>query len=162
MDELAMDKLMRQLVRHEGLRLKPYRCTAGKLTIGIGHNIDDNGLPDWLQGRNLYDAGITTLEAYRLLHADVAIVISKLTTKIPTVFLGLSPARKAVLVNMAFNMGVGNAQHGLLSFRNTLKHIEKSEFDAAADCMLVSKWAKQVGKRALELSRQMRFGEWIE
>ncbi len=39
MTEALMNRIKAQLVRHEGLRLKPYRCTAGKLTIGIGRNL---------------------------------------------------------------------------------------------------------------------------
>ncbi len=38
MEAKLMDRIKAQLVRHEGLRLKPYRCTAGKLTIGFDHN----------------------------------------------------------------------------------------------------------------------------
>lgn len=39
MEAKLMDRIKEQLVRHEGLRLRPYRCTAGKLTIGIGRNL---------------------------------------------------------------------------------------------------------------------------
>jgi hypothetical protein len=39
MTEALMNRIKAQLIRHEGLRLKPYRCTAGKLTIGIGRNL---------------------------------------------------------------------------------------------------------------------------
>ncbi|MFA6660842.1 MAG: lysozyme, partial [Bacilli bacterium] len=44
MEAKLMDRIKEQLVRHEGLRLKPYRCTADKLTIGIGRNLDDCGI----------------------------------------------------------------------------------------------------------------------
>ena len=33
-----------QIIRHEGFRNKPYKCTANKLTIGYGRNIEDNGI----------------------------------------------------------------------------------------------------------------------
>lgn len=32
------------LIRHDGLRLKPYRDTRNKLTIGVGRNLDDVGI----------------------------------------------------------------------------------------------------------------------
>ena len=44
MTEALMNRIKAQLVKHEGFRLKPYRCTAGKLTIGIGRNLDDRGI----------------------------------------------------------------------------------------------------------------------
>jgi lysozyme len=44
MEAKLMDRIKEQLVRHEGLRLKSYRCTAGNLTIGIGRNLDDCGI----------------------------------------------------------------------------------------------------------------------
>lgn len=57
MTEALMTRIKAQLVRHEGLRLKPYRCTAGKLTIGIGRNLDDRG--------------ISQKEAYAMLERDI-------------------------------------------------------------------------------------------
>ena len=57
MTEALMNRIKAQLVRHEGLRLKPYRCTAGKLTIGIGRNLDDRG--------------ISLKEAYAMLERDI-------------------------------------------------------------------------------------------
>ncbi len=44
MTDALMNRIKAQLVRHEGLKLKPYRCTAGKLTIGIGRNLDNCGI----------------------------------------------------------------------------------------------------------------------
>jgi len=40
MEAMLLDRILEQLVRHEGLRLKAYRCTTGKLTIGYGRNLD--------------------------------------------------------------------------------------------------------------------------
>lgn len=39
-----MSRLHDMLIRHEGLRLKPYHDTVRKLTIGIGRNLDDVGI----------------------------------------------------------------------------------------------------------------------
>lgn len=129
------------LLKHEGLKLKPYRCTSGKLTIGVG--------------RNLEDRGITKSEAMYLLSNDIADVIHQLKEKLP-VFNVLDQTRQDVLVDMAFNMGVG----GLLEFKNTLASIEKGHYRKASKQMLQSKWAKQVPNRAGELSEMMKTGEY--
>lgn len=134
-------KLAEQLKRHEGIKLKPYRDTVGKLTLGIG--------------RNLEDKGISEKEALSMLNNDVDEFYSKLAKKIPW-FLNLDDARQNVLVNMAFNLGIG----GLLTFKNTLKECGDGHFYAASKEMLNSKWAEQVGYRANELAEQMRTGEF--
>jgi lysozyme len=67
----------------------------------------------------------------------------------------LGAPRQAVMINMAFNLGF----EGLKGFAQTISHIEGGRYDKAADAMLASKWAKQTGKRAIELSEQMRKGE---
>jgi lysozyme len=132
-------KLAEQLKKHEGLRLKPYTDTVGKLTLGVG--------------RNLEDKGITEQEALFMLNNDVDYFYNKLRSSIGW-FWALNDARQNVLVNMAFNLGVG----GLLSFKKTLALIGEAKFEKAASEMLNSKWAKQVGYRAEELAEQMRTG----
>ncbi|WP_276756553.1 glycoside hydrolase family protein [Pseudoalteromonas marina] len=134
-------KLAEQLKKHEGLRLKPYTDTVGKLTLGIG--------------RNLEDKGITEQEALFMLNNDVDYFYGQLNKKL-TWFKSLDDARQNVLVNMAFNLGVA----GLLSFVNTLSAISYSHYSQASREMLNSKWAKQVGYRAEELAEQMRTGEY--
>jgi lysozyme len=141
MTEALMNRIKAQLVRHEGLRLKPYRCTAGKLTIGIG--------------RNLNDCGISQSEAYIMLINDIMNCEKQLQAKIPDIYNGLDEVRKSVLLNMCFNLGI----NGLLGFKNTLAFVEAGDWERAANNMLVSRWAKQVGRRAIELSELMRKGK---
>jgi lysozyme len=62
--------------------------------------------------------------------------------------------RQNVLADMCFNLGIG----GLLSFKNTLAMVEHGKYEEAAAAMLQSKWATQVGQRAIELSEMMRTG----
>lgn len=64
-------------------------------------------------------------------------------------------ARAEVLINMAFNMGV----KGLLKFRRMLDAVRADDYDKAATHMLDSRWASQVGRRAVELARQMKTGQ---
>lgn len=131
--------LIRELVRDEDLRQKPYRCSAGKLTIGIGRNLDD--------------VGITLDEAYFLARNDVARVVAELTLHLPW-WKDLDEVRQRVLVNMGFNLGV----QGLLGFKNTLELVHAGRYLEAAQAMLASKWAKQVGPRAERLAVMMRDG----
>ena len=141
MEATLLERIKEQLVRHEGLRLKPYRCTAGKLTIGIGRNLDD--------------CGISQTEAYVLLENDIHICEKQLLEEIPEIYNALDEVRKSVLLNMCFNLGIG----GLLEFNNTLAFIAAGDWERAANGMLASKWAKQVGRRAIELSELMRKGK---
>ena len=66
----------------------------------------------------------------------------------------LSPARQQVLMNMAFNLGID----GLLGFKNTLGMIASGDYQKAADAMMQSKWAGQVGDRAKRLAAMMKEG----
>ncbi len=133
--------LVDQLVLHEGLKLKPYRCTADKLTIGVGRNIEDRG--------------ITEDEARYLLQTDIDIAEKELLAAKPVVDM-LDAVRQRVLVDMAFNIGVPR----LLKFKLMWAAIEAGAFIDASIQMLDSRWARQVGKRAHSLSEAMRIGEW--
>lgn len=132
--------MIRQLRLHEGERLKPYRCTAGKLTIGIG--------------RNLEDRGITAEESAYLLGNDITGFYAALLRELPWV-AQLDDVRQRVLLDMAFNMGIA----GLLTFKNTLATIKAGDYEKAAGMMLQSRWAEQVGQRADRLSRMMFTGK---
>lgn len=139
---MAVDRtaMTRQLRLHEGERLKPYRCTAGKLTIGVG--------------RNLEDRGITAQESAMLLANDIAREERALFEALPWVS-GLDEVRQRVLLDMAFNMGLGD----LLQFKLTLGAIQAGQYEQASKMMLDSRWAKQVGTRAERLSRMMATGK---
>ncbi len=128
--------------RYEGLSLKPYRCNAGKLTIGFG--------------RNLEDVGIDVNEAEIMLSADLQKAEEELKNKVPF-YKQLSLVRKGVLLNMAFNLGIT----GLLKFKNMLSAMERRDYDTAADEMLDSKWAKEVGSKADELAQMMKEDAWV-
>lgn len=132
--------MTRQLRLHEGERLKPYRCTAGKLTIGVG--------------RNLEDRGITAEESAYLLANDISREERELLRALPWV-ASLDEVRQRVLLDMSFNLGLV----GLLTFENTLATIRAGDYSKAAAMMLDSRWARQVGQRAQRLSRMMATGK---
>jgi lysozyme len=71
-------------------------------------------------------------------------------------FKGMDEARKGVLVNMSFQMGV----EGLKAFKNTLASVANGLYEKAAAQMLESLWASQTPERAKRLSEQMLTGEW--
>ncbi len=129
-----------QLKAHEGLRLKPYRDSVGKLTVGVGRNLDDTGLREG--------------EAMFLCFCDVHVVEQALDARLPW-WRRLDAPRRAVLIDMGFNMGVA----GLCGFADMLAAVQGGRFAEAADAMLRSRWAGQVGRRAATLSRMMRTGE---
>ena len=131
--------LIRQIRLHEGERLKPYRCSAGKLTIGVGRNLDDRG--------------ITSEESAMLLDNDIRLLEIELFRALPWAS-ALDDVRQRVLLDMAFNLGLP----GLLQFKRTLEAIRTGQYQQAATMMLDSLWARQVGQRAERLSRMMATG----
>lgn len=134
-------KFAKQLELHEGLRLKPYRCTAGKLTIGIGRNLDDTG--------------ITKAEAYELLSNDIDRVVRECGPYPWWDAVKNDPVRSRVILDMAFNMGI----KGLTGFKNTLAAVAAKDWPRAAKGMRGSLWAKQVKERATRLARMMETGQ---
>ena len=98
------------------LRLKPYRCTAGKLTIVIGRNLDD--------------CGISQSEDYVMLINDIMNCEKQLQSKIPDIYNGLDEVRKSVLLNMCISIPQSRFAplrepcylgiNGPLGFKNTL------------------------------------------
>jgi lysozyme len=131
--------LTQELVRDEGVRLKPYRCTAGKLTIGVGRNIEDNG--------------ISSEEAAFMLKSDIKNCERDLDTLLPG-WRGMSDARQRVMLNMTFNMGRAR----LAGFKKFLACLKANDFVDAADQMMDSAWATQVGQRAVRLRDMMLEG----
>lgn len=135
-----MIELAKQMLKeHEGLRLKPYRDTVGKLTIGIGRNLDD--------------VGITEDEAYAMLDNDLVRVLGELNTL--DFWCDLGDVRQAVLVDMCFNLGWGR----FTGFRNMLAACRAGDYETAALEMLDSRWHRQVGRRARRLAEMMKTGE---
>ena len=137
---MDIKRLAKQLIRDEDCKLMPYRCSAGKLTIGIG--------------RNLEDRGISQDEADLMFSNDIRAVEDELS-QLPT-YLALGDVRQTVIANMAFNLGLPT----LKEFKRMWAALGRADYPAAADEMLDSKWARQVGGRAHRLARMMREGEF--
>lgn len=148
----VLERIVPQLRRHEGEYLRAYLCPAGKVTIGVGHNLEANPVPGLPA---VVGTSINADQSARLLVADLMAFDRALIDALPWV-PALDDARYGVLLNMAFNLGVP----GLCAFKNTLKAVQAGRWDEAAEGMLASKWARQVKGRAVELAQQMRTGEW--
>jgi len=162
MDSRLIDILTEHLIRDEGLRLKPYRCTAGKLTIGVGRNLDDKGLsieekkylgihPGEMPWRKVED-GITYAEAMYLLINDIFEVERQART-LPW-YGGLCDARKLAVLNLIFNLGFKK----FLTFKITIGHLAAGRWDNAAAALEKSLWYKQVGDRAKRVVRLIKEG----
>ena len=122
---------------HEGLRLRPYRCTADKLTIGYG--------------RNIQDSGISRDEAEQLLLNDLDECRRVLVHQLP--YWGrLGKVRQAVLLNMCFNLGWPR----LSKFRNMFNALALEDYSLAGAEMMDSRWAN----RAAQLIKMMDSGQW--
>ena len=135
-----MRSLRDQLRFHEGVRLFPYEDTVGKITIGVGRNLDDRGL--------------SVDEVNFLLDNDISLCESELDSLHPE-WRTLTEPRRHVLIDMMFNLG----RSRLLNFRKFWAALKAGDYGVAADEMLDSKWAEQVGERAQTLAKMMRNNE---
>lgn len=155
--------LINLLVKHEGEKLQVYDCPAGFATIGVGRNLQTKGLTkaecDYLNlgvyEKNAVIAklevrGITKEESRYLLSNDIDYFTDELSKRLSW-FISLPELAKIVLIDMGFNLGV----NGLLKFKNTLALIEKGNYLDATGEMLNSAWSRQVGNRAIELSKML-------
>ena len=136
-----LEKYQKLTREFEELRLKPYRGTAGKLTIGYG--------------RNLEDVGISPSEAAYLFQADFARAIQdaiKLCKEYDIEYKDLIEQRFYVIVDMCFNMGIQRTR----KFKKFFSALKKGLYEDASKEMLDSLWAKQVGNRAVKLSALMK------
>jgi lysozyme len=140
--EMNAEKLAAQLAIDEGRRPRIYTDTVGKVTGGVGRNLTDRAFSDD--------------EIDLMLKNDIAIVESDLDHKLPW-WRTMTEARQNVLANMCFNLGIDR----LLGFINTLAMMKAGQYDSAASGMLQSKWATQVGARAVRLAAMMRKGEFL-
>lgn len=134
------EELKKQLIHHEGIRTKPYRCTAGKLTIGVGRNLDD--------------VGISEDEAMMMLENDVMQCHADLSRIFPN-FHRLATGRKNALVDLRFNLGPSRFR----MFRRMIAAVQDENWEQAAAELKDSRWWNQVqADRKNTLHRQLLTG----
>jgi lysozyme len=137
-----MSKIKTMIAVDEGLKLKPYRCSAGKLTIGYGHNLDDMGISQRVADMLLdEDAALAEL-ACRKIFADL--------------FEKWSENRRLGWINLAFNLGY----HRLMQFRNTLRAARIEDWNEVEKGLRGSLWFKQVKGRAERVIRMVCYEEF--
>lgn len=141
-----MEKLIDMLKRHEGVETHAYECSEGKVTVGVGRNIDQKG-----------GMGLSEDEIDYLLQNDVERVIKELASEYAW-FNGLDDVRKDAIIDIAFNLGATR----LRGFRRALTAMEAGDYTEASTEFLDSRWAKQVGGRALELTDMIASGEYAD
>jgi len=131
-----LNKLTNQIIRHEGVQLKPYKCPAGYLTIGAG--------------RNLEGKGITFAEAMDLLQNDIDECTDDLSD-IFSQFAVLPENIQHVLVDMRLNLGY----NGFREFKKLIQAVKDKNWQAMKENMVMSLWYRQVGDRSKNLVKMV-------
>ena len=135
-----MDQLQRLLTLDEGYRLRLYTDTVGKVSVGIGHNLSDNGISDAV-AQLLYDEDIKAAQA----------ILTNLYPEWPI----LDPVRQAVFLDLAFNLGPK-----LGEFKDLLSYAKAGVWEAVARALQDSLWFRQVGARGPRLAQMLLTAEW--
>ena len=139
-------KLTEMLTTHEGSKSHAYKCTAGKITVGVGRNIDPEG-----------GLGLSQEEITYLLSNDIERVEEELSKSLPWL-LELDCVRIDALVDICFNLGLPR----FLKFVKALDALEAGDYEMSANEFMDSRWADQVGYRAYEVTEMIRTGVYQE
>ena len=148
-----MPDIISLLNHEEGFSAKPYYCSAGYPTIGIGQRIGPKGAP-----LKLYEFTVSKPLAAVWLAEKVKETLADMD-KYPNIRAAMAVCnepRQAILISMAYQIGAD----GLSKFTNTLKYVATQNWHAAQAGMLASKWAKQTPNRANRHATQMLTGVW--
>lgn len=122
----------------EGYNRMPYLDSVGKLTIGFG--------------RNLHDNGISIDEAELMLSNDINLAIKELQE---LEWYNIQPdSVKTALINMNFNLGISR----LLEFHKMIAALSNKDYATAAREALTSLWSHQIGERAKDIAIMIRQG----
>ena len=139
-----MGQLVDTLKRHEGYKPFAYRCSADKITIGVGRCIDEDG-----------GLGLSDDEIELLLINDIERCDQELRDAFSWYSL-LDKVRRDAMVNLCFNLGLTR----LRGFVKALEAMSRLQYENAADEFMDSRWAEQVGNRAVEVTEMIRTGEY--
>jgi len=139
-----MSKLTEMLRRHEGVETHAYKCTSGKITVGVGRNIDESG-----------GIGLSDDEIDYLLENDIDRCIKELGSAFNW-FSDLNEARRDAMIDLVFNMGLTR----LTGFKKALAAMAEANYDTAAAEFMDSKWASQVKDRAIEICAMIKTGNY--
>ncbi len=139
-----MDRLIEQLKRHEGVSAYCYKDINNLEHIGVGRNISKTGM------------GLSMEEIEYLLSNDILRCIKELSAEYQW-FGSLDEVRQEAIINIFFNLGATKYR----GFKKANAAMEAADYKLAATEFLDSRWARQVGNRALELTDIIRTGEYV-
>lgn len=132
-------KLIDQLILHEGWKRFPYPDAKGKITISCG--------------RNLTDKGLSYAEGMILLDNDINEAITDLA-EFPW-FVGLDPVRQRAMIDLRFNLG----GEGFRSFKRMIRMMSERDYQKASAAARESLWFKQVKTRGPRIVGMIQSGE---
>lgn len=135
---MDLTKIRSQLIQHEGYKTHLYKDSVGLWTIGVGHNIEERGLSD------------RAIQV--ILDDDIAEAVADLERNL-NYFSELPISCQNALVNLSFNLGIAR----LLQFKKMLIALKNNDWATAADELLDSRYATQVGQRALDVAEMIRY-----
>ncbi len=141
-----MSRIVEDLKRHEGVILHGYYDHLNYMTCGVGRCLEEG-----------VGIGLTMEEAEYLLANDIARVREELTKTFEW-FEDLNEPRQEAMINLNFNLGLTK----LRGFKMALAAMAENDFDEAADQFMDSRWSGQVGQRAVEVTEQIRTGEYAD
>lgn len=139
-----MGQLVDTLKRHEGVRSHAYKCSENMITVGVGRNLDENG-----------GIGLSDDEIEYLLMNDIERCDAELRAAYDW-YENLKKPRRDAMINLCFNLGLTR----LRGFVKALEAMSREQYDVAADEFMDSRWAEQVGDRAVEVTELIRSGEY--
>ena len=139
-----MGPLVETLKRHEGVRSHAYKCSENMITVGVGRNLDENG-----------GIGLSDDEIEYLLMNDIERCDAELRATYDW-YGSLGKPRRDAMINLSFNLGLTR----LRGFVKALEAMSREQYDVAADEFMDSRWAEQVGDRAVEVTELIRSGEY--
>ena len=143
---MNIEALREQLKIDEGVKYEIYKDHLGYPTFGIGHLITENdpehGKPDGTK--------ISEDRVNEIFETDVAKFVSEAKILFPDLD-DLPDVAQQEIVNMAFNMG----RPRLSKFKNFIAGVNDRDWTRAAEEMMDSRWATQVGDRAIRLRNQI-------
>lgn len=136
------DQIKAMIQGHERYMDHIYHDSLGNLTCGWGHHL-------------VVNSKVPRAAAEAFLERDLMTALADYLALVRQYNLTLGPMRRAVLIDMLFNMGLSKVQ----GFRRMLAALVAEDYDLAADEMEDSRWHNQVGERAVNLEKMMREGE---
>lgn len=134
----------------EGFRVTPYKCTSGKTTIGFGTNAEAHGL-------DVTGQVWTRAQAEAALLDELEIIIAELDRRWPS-WRALDDIRVAVILSSVYQLGI----YGAAQFKATIAALLERDFNAAAERLLASRWAKQTPARVKRNAEAIRTGKLPE